>query len=132
MFTKRKLVLTATTCEILENLRLSIEVLKGVRVRFKHVQLERGLQSGSASVYLLDGEQETEETVLAFMSSHTHELRFQFGTRQYFRYSDDTDWFFSRMDCPSTVRVIGANRTSGEVSVWRVGRSFHDRWEEPL
>ena len=110
----KKLVLTATACDILEKARLSIEVLKGARVRFKHVQLESG-PSGKGAVYYRSGEGERCEQVSFFLQGGV--LRFKL----------EQEWFYARFDSDGqTVNVI-EDHTPNKETGWRIGTSFCER-----
>ena len=112
---RKKLVLTATTCEVLEKVRLAIEVLKGARVRFKHVQLKRGV-SGEGAVYYHDGEEKCEQVSFYF---------FRKGGALTFKL--EGEWFCARFDSDGqTVNVI-EDHTPNKETGWRIGTSFCER-----
>ncbi len=124
-----ELDLTDGTCNTLEDLCLSLEVLMGARVRYKRLHFERGLLSGSG-VFTACGE----EHELLFDKRRGRE-----SVLPFFDVRIDGKWYVARFDSPEQVRVIA---TTGSLErgdadfkasmVWTVGTSATDRREEPL
>lgn len=114
MFGRKDLILTATTCALLEKLRVILEVLYGSRIRFKHFHLHDGLQTGRGSVYV-DGQ----ELNLTFEELHKDE----------FCIMTDDERYTARFDSPDTIRVI---QYCGNPPIWTVGTAWDDRHGEPL
>lgn len=122
---KKEPVLTATTCNVMENLRLAVEVLTGKPVRF--IQIDFNTNRGKIRV----GEEEKD---IAFYSQHSDRTNFFFSKDVF---DKDEVHYFVRSDKPGEVRVIieGLKRESSYLKddyTWAVGRSFVHRWEEPL
>jgi len=120
---KKRPVLTATLCSEMEHLRLAIEVLTGQRVRF--VQVDFNTNRGRVSVGL-----ENEERDISFFFSGEDLLHLVLGGFD--------GWNTARFDWGLTTEVRVMNdknpnkRVNGEHTMWWVGRSATDRWEEPL
>ncbi len=112
---RKDLILTAGTCLLLENLRLILEVLYGSRIRFKHIHLDKGLQSGQGCIYV-DGQ----EIEISFI--HRPDGQSDIWTKD--------DMYYARFDNPHTVRVINMRFSSR--TNWVVGTSHSDRHEETL
>lgn len=115
----RKLILTATTCRILEGIRLAIEVWNGAPIRFEQVELEKGLRSGRGLVFLGSGD-------LTF--TFTTELR---AYEQVIQFDIAGKWWVARINSMHEVCVIESHYI-GKPGMWWVGTSFADRHKEPL
>lgn len=118
MFRKnQRPVLTATSCNEMENVRLAIEVLTGQPVRLIHFDFN----TGHAKAYVGD-----EEKSFSYCSSR--EDLFQFA------FDDLSGWNTARFDKPREARVINFDNPlkHGRHSMWWVGRSATDRWKEPV
>ena len=120
MFNRSKRpVLTATTCDEMENLRLAIEVLTGQYARFVEVDFNTGKGKVRIGSTVFD---------LCFHSERDRLV--------HFKYHHLDGWNTARFDEPGEVRVINQAKPrkskNGEHSMWCVGRSATDRWEEPL
>jgi hypothetical protein len=113
---RKSLVITATACEGMENLRLAVEVLTGKRVRFVHLDFNtlkcKVLISGKVVEILAD----------------TWD-----GDTIHFAIVKECEWYHARFD-RDEVRVSSDRHKSrnGEHSMCWVGSSMTDRREEPL
>ena len=121
---KKDLVLTTTTCRLLEGIHLTLEVLKGTPIRFKQLRLEKGnacFGSGEGSFFL--GE---EEIPISFTGDPE-------GKELYLQIKIGETWYVARFDSPRKVRVTKKyGSTHSEPGMWVVGTSATDRHEEPL
>lgn len=113
----KKLVLTETTCTMLENLRLALEVLLGTRIRFKSIETNLRTRTGNALIVADEVEQE-----VTFI--HDRSAQLSIGVNYF--------WYIARFDKPNEVRVILSNNHFGYPATWVVGTSFADRREEPF
>jgi len=117
---KKEVVLTATTCGKIEDLRLAIEVLTGSRVRIK--QLDFNTTCGQVYV-------DWEGCNIEFEFYHGDKVEFvlsgSFGkdNRYFARFDKHPDHSEVRVINFSTIRDPGKN-------IWQVGKSATDRWEE--
>lgn len=58
MFKKHSTItVTSVPCQMLEEVRFALEVLLGERIRFKHYEIERRLDSGKGAFYTNDGQE---------------------------------------------------------------------------
>jgi len=117
---KKRPVLTATTCNLMENLRLAIEVLSGQQTRFVQIDFNTGL-----------GKVKIGSTVLDLLFTQLTDS----GDTLHFHHPLD-GWNIARFDQSGEVRVVNTfnphKNKGGEHSMWWVGRSATERWEEPL
>lgn len=118
MFGKKRLTLTATTCRTLEELRLALEVWNGTSIRFKHIEFEKDLTSGSGAFFIGDSEQPTD---LLFINDR--------GKESFFTLRIGKMWFVARFDSPRQVRITEHNGNPDWK--WVVGTSKDSRHEEP-
>ena len=118
---KKRLTLTATTCRILEEVRIALEVLLGHRVRFKHLELDKsdGRTYGHGALFLRD-----KEIPIIFCKLYESP-----GSEIYYELKVDTVWYIARFDTPEMVRVARSNVAGTD---WIVGTSAEDRRKEPL
>ena len=119
MFSKKQDIITATRCELIEAVRLALEVQSGQRVRLHQLDFKQkcffyiGIVSRRVAFCGYD------------------------GTRMDFGITDDEGkltWYIARFEEEGRqVRVIEMYGLSqnGE-PMWWVGRSYHDRRQEPL
>ena len=116
----RKLTLTATTFNLIEDLRLTLEIQTGASIRIKELEFEKDMISGHGSFY-----SRGEEIKLIFIdiSPSTIERNFELKIGGM--------WFVARFDTPEQVRVIEQYPTSGPPT-WIVGTSMADRRTECL
>ena len=130
------MTLTETTCMMLENVRLAIEVLTGERTRIKHVELDLVAQTGRGRVYV--GEKER-----GFKFYVHFQKCFDLDSFLYFSFDDwdndpanyDPTIYTARFDTPDEVRVINESnprKGKGDKALWTAGRSATDRWLTPL
>jgi hypothetical protein len=109
------MVLTETTCNLLEEVRLAIEVLIGSRIRLRRVLLEKGLASGSCQVFGLG-----QLFSCSFSKGGDHLAFIELAGVKYDVTFEDT--YFPG----DTVKMI----MSGVGRVWIKGLSFASRQEE--
>ncbi len=121
MFEKkpREITVTETSCTLLEDVRLALEVYYGKRIRFRHFQIGSARISGDAAFYV--------DTISPV------DYRVEFRRRGSSDLVDmkigDTE-YLARFDNPDKVRII---RIDGhENPVWMVGTSAADTHPEPL
>ena len=124
MFKRNKLSLTDGTCELLENMRLAIEILTGERVRIKRMELDLKDRSGHGQFHI----GLTAEGDVLFAPYWKNRISFRLKLN-----GGEPVWYEAQMDDlvdePGVLRVITA---AGEDTKWIVGRSATDRWEVPL
>jgi len=122
--TKKSPVLTATTCNLMENLRLAVEVMTGKPVRFVHVDFN------TCNTRIRIGQEEKE---IHFVQYRDDLIRFCLGELE-----THDPWVLARFDKPEEVRVtpygIKCDRSPyfEKIDMWWVGTSFVNRWKEPL
>jgi hypothetical protein len=130
MFQRNKLTLTASIMEVLEKIRLTVEVFLGEKVVIKEIELDLKTKEGHGKVKI---GREKEETLL-FRANI--ELNFAFGLGSHGRTQKGR-----MLPCIATfhnytekgeVRVLDMDdeRTADGTMPWQVGRSATDRWEE--
>ena len=145
MLKRRKLTLTATTCRLIENIRLALEVLFGARIRFRHLEFEKSLREGYGAFFVGDNEKR-----LMFIADAGREI--------YIHLKIGDMWYVARFDTLEQVRVscgrphpswlpedqseefipdeqfyeksISVDE-SGADWMWIVGTSFDNRHHEP-
>ena len=118
MSRKKNPILTATFCNQMENVRLALEVLHGLSVRFVDLDLNTG--NGNVSV---NGKVQNIELFFA----REDFLHFKIGSSPI--------WYSASFEKLGEVKVIaGAFHfpVKDRHMMWKVGRSATDRWEEPL
>ena len=127
MFRKNKpMVLSATNCKFLEDLRMAVEVLTGQRVRFERIDVDEG----NGRIFVGD-------ELRDFMFTHGREdlYHFAFGTPHDGR---GHDWHVARFETPDEVHVCSEHNpvkkktVAGDCSVKWVGSSMADRREVPV
>ncbi|MDO8571481.1 MAG: hypothetical protein Q7R79_02285 [bacterium] len=125
---KRFPVLTATTCNQMENLRLAIEVFEGKRVRF--IQIDFNTDLGRAYI----GEEEKD---FGFHYAADDVLNFWYGN--FHPLDDRADWNSAYFDWGLVTEVRVSNDKNpnkrgmnGQHPMCWVGRSSTDRREEPV
>ncbi len=118
-------VLTAITCNLMENLRLAIEVFEGESVRF--IQLDFNNERGRIRI----GEEERDfsfyqpfEDTICFWWGHYHPL------------NNQADWNSAYIREGGVINVSNDSNPKKlgirQHEMWWVGRSATDRREEPV
>ena len=112
----RALTLTATTCGLLEELRLALQVLMGTPIRFKHLEFKKCLESGHGCFYNNDQEFE-----LTFIRTR--------GTDSFFDLTINGRSSVARFLPSGKVAVTSIDQVP---CVWWIGSCDVVRWGEPL
>jgi hypothetical protein len=123
---KKKIVLTESYCYLIETLRLALEVLTGERVRL--FNFDFNTEKGRVFI----GNELRNMTAL-FWNDDPSETKIQFKLAHCEK-NDLSDWYVARYDRIEIIKVINEDnplKRDGK-SMWIVGRSMNDRWEEPL
>jgi len=124
MFGKKKFpVLTATFCSTMENLRLAVEVMTGLPVRFVHADFN------TCNTRIRIGQEEKE---IHFVQYREDLIRFFLGEPE-----NHEPWVVARFDEPGEVRVIPDGDNSylpyfEKPRTWWVGTAFIYRWRQGL
>ena len=116
---KKEPVLTGKTCLKMELFRLAVEVLLGKRVAFENMDFNTG------GGRLFVGAEQSMGVMLCMNTD----------TMTTFKLEGDSDMYYARLTSkPRVVRVINQThpRRIGQHSVWFVGSSTSDRWDEPV
>jgi hypothetical protein len=117
-----KLVLTETTCTMLENVRRAIEVLEGAPVHFQSLEVNLRAKTGHGFAYVNRGGLST-AVPITFITDRRDLYSIEFNHK----------WYTARFDEWPVVRIIlSAYIESHASTTWAVGTSFADRREEPL
>ncbi|MDQ5976398.1 MAG: hypothetical protein QG664_311 [Patescibacteria group bacterium] len=119
MFRKKAVVLTASRCQLIETVRLALEVLTGERVRLHQLDFNQD------NYFFRFG-----QVIRRVSFSENHNGRYMdIGV------ADDQGklaWYTARFEeDDQMIRVISTYGISDN-PMWEVGRSYHDRWQEPL
>lgn len=123
----KKMVLSQSTCRLLNDLTLGLEVYLGGRAKIHEIQLESGLTSGKGIV-IVNGVGVVEVT---FIRNDPRSLLLQI------RYSAGSNikvkWLNAHY-APERVHSEAkvANYSTDEKPVWYIGTRFDDRREEPI
>jgi len=126
MFRCNELVLTDGVCELLENLRLALEVLTGKTVRFKRIKLRRPFRSGDCVIYL---GQRRDIVCISLYGAKEKEITFSTEV------TGITIWHIAHFEDAGVIRLFSTGHPlikGDDRSIQIVGRSAKDRWEEPL
>ena len=146
MLKRRKLTLTATTCRLIENIRLALEVLFGARIRFRHLEFEKSLREGYGAFFVGDNEKR-----LMFIADAGREIyiHLKIGDMWYVARFDTLEQVRVSCGVPSNVLLLPEDQRSewmpNEESlpkkesrsklnanfIWVVGTSFDNRHHEP-
>ncbi len=122
MFRKKLPVLTAKFCKEIEDVRLALEVLSGLRVCLGQVDFNTG--RGFVRVG-------AEGKNISFFFGRNNLLQFSFWNEV----GEPKEWYTAWFEATGEARVIkdfDNPYKRGVHSMWWVGRSAIDRWEEPL